>query len=281
MSIITFWNQGKEQTGKTLSIAAIATYMAIEHNYKILILSTSYADKTLNNCYWTKDEEKKKSFGIFGPNTNTYMGNGMEGLVPLMKSNKLTPEIVTNFSKIIFKERLEVAKSFEGEPDEYEEAVDYFPDIINIANRYYDMVFVDLDNSVGERNVNAILQNSTIIMATLSQRMTCLDAFLKLQEENELLNSPKVLMLIGRYDRYSKYTLKNITRYMKEKNKVSTVPYNTLFFEAAEEAAVPDLFLRFRKINDDEDRNYLFLSEIKRCSENIIYRLQDLKAGAR
>ena len=31
MSIVTFWNSGREQTGKTLSIAAIATYMAIEH----------------------------------------------------------------------------------------------------------------------------------------------------------------------------------------------------------------------------------------------------------
>ena len=138
-------------------------------------------------------------------------------------------------------------------------------------------MFVDLDNSIGEENVNTILNRSTIIMATLSQRMTVIDDFLKLQEENDLFSSPKVLVLIGRYDRYSKYTLKNITRYMKEKNKISTVPYNTLFFEACEEAAVPDLFLRFRKIKDQEDRNYLFMSEIKRCSENIIYRLQDLQ----
>ena len=37
MSIVTFWSNGKEETGKTLAIAAIATYMAIEHNYKILV----------------------------------------------------------------------------------------------------------------------------------------------------------------------------------------------------------------------------------------------------
>ena len=42
MSVVTFWNDGKEQTGKTLSIAAISTYMAIEHNYRILIISTGY-----------------------------------------------------------------------------------------------------------------------------------------------------------------------------------------------------------------------------------------------
>ena len=39
MAIITFWSNGKEQTGKTISLAAIATYMSIQHNIKILVLS--------------------------------------------------------------------------------------------------------------------------------------------------------------------------------------------------------------------------------------------------
>lgn len=278
MSVIAFWNNGKEQVGKTLSIVAIATYMAIEHNYKILIVSTSYKNKTIDNCYWTKDEvKKKKSLGLFGPNTNVYMGNGMDGIIPMMRSKKLTPELITNYTKIIFKDRLEVLPSFTGNEDDYKEATNMYPDIISQANRYYDLVFVDLDESIGEENVNAILNHSTMIMATLSQRLTCIDSFMKKQEEDEIFKSPKVLVLIGRYDRYSKYTLKNITRYMKEKNKISTVPYNTLFFEASEEATVPDLFLRFRKIKDEDDRNYLFMTELKRCSENIIYRLQDLK----
>ena len=47
MSIVTFWNNGNEQTGKTLSIAAIATYMAIEHNYRILVISTGYNDRNI------------------------------------------------------------------------------------------------------------------------------------------------------------------------------------------------------------------------------------------
>lgn len=63
---------------------------------------------------------------------------------------------------------------------------------------------------------------------------------------------------------------------MNEKNKVSTIPYNTLFFEAAEEAKVPDLFLRLRKVSDD-DRNEFFLQEVARTAENIMYRLEDLQ----
>ena len=41
MSIIAFWSNGREETAKTLSIAAISTYMAIQHNYRILSISTT------------------------------------------------------------------------------------------------------------------------------------------------------------------------------------------------------------------------------------------------
>ena len=40
MSVITFINNRREETGKTLSLVAIATNMAIENNEKILIIST-------------------------------------------------------------------------------------------------------------------------------------------------------------------------------------------------------------------------------------------------
>lgn len=52
MSVITFWSNGKEETAKTLSLSAIATYMAMEHNAKILVLSTNFKDTTLEACFW-------------------------------------------------------------------------------------------------------------------------------------------------------------------------------------------------------------------------------------
>ena len=52
MSIVTFWNNGREQTGKTLSLVAICTQLAIEHNYRILVISTGYQDENLDNCFW-------------------------------------------------------------------------------------------------------------------------------------------------------------------------------------------------------------------------------------
>lgn len=274
MSVVTFWSDGREQTGKTLSIAAISTYMAVEHNYRILIISTGYRDDTLNQCFW-KEKKVKRNFGLFGPNTNEILEEGIVGLAKVVKSNKLSPENITNYTKIIFKDRLEVLQGFRGETSDYDELEKTYPDIINLANSYYDLVFIDLDNEMNPSIREMILANSDLIVANISQRLTSIDRFMETRENTLILNSKKTLLLIGKYDKFSKYSIKNITRYMGEKNKVSTIPYNTLFFEACEEAKLPDLIFNLRKI-DEEDINGFFLSEVKRTSENIMYRLQDL-----
>lgn len=274
MSIVTFWNKGKEQTGKTLSLVAVCTHLAIEHNYRILVISTGYHDKNLDNCFWQPNSVKKNR-GLFGPNTNVAIEEGIGGLAKVMKSNKLSPEYITNYTKIIFKDRLEILPAFKGERDEYDDIIQYYPDIINLANNYYDLVFVDLDKQLEEDIARTIIKNSSLIVATLSQRLASINTFMEMREKSEILKSKKTLLVLGRYDRYSKYNIKNVSRYLGEKNKVSTIPYSTLFFEACEEASVPDLFLKFRKIEED-DRNGFFLSEVKRTADNIIYRLQDL-----
>lgn len=277
MSVVTFWNSGKEETGKTLAIAAISTYMAIEHNYRILVISTSKDDKTIENCFW-KQKKAKKNLGLFGPNTNIAMGEGVDGLIKIMKSNKLAPENITNYTKIVFKDRLEILQSYKGNSEEYKTITDMYPDIINLANNYYDLVLVDLDSNMNSYAVEKILGVSNLVVINLSQRLTSIDNFLEIKEKDAMFKSKKTLLLVGRYDKYSKYSIKNISRYMNEKNIVSTIPYNTLFFEAAEEGKVPDLFLRLRKTVDEDDRNGFFIAEVGRTVENIIYRLQNLQA---
>lgn len=276
MSVVTFWNSGKEQTGKTLSIAAISTYMAIEHNYRILVISTGKEDKTLDRCFW-EEKKVKKNLGLFGPNTHVAMEEGISGLIKIMRSNKLEAESITNYTKIVFKDRLEILQTYKGNEQDYKELSKMYPDIINLANNYYDIVLVDLDAEIDEITTKQILDASNLVVVNLSQRLSSINNFINIREEQPMFATKKALLLIGRYDKFSKYTIKNISRYMNEKNKVSTIPYNTLFFEAAEESKVPDLFLRLRKTVDEEDRNGFFIAEVGRTVENIIYRLQDLQ----
>ena len=276
MSIVTFYNSSIEQTGKTMSIAAIATYMAIEHNYRILVISTTNKEDALKRCFW-EQKKKKKNLGIFGPNAALEVETGVEGLARVVRSNKIAPNIITNYTKVVFKDRFEILLGCENPPADGTVIETMYPSIIKAANQYYDLVFVDLDENVDEETKKTIIYDSDVVVINMSQRLKSIDKFKELKEKNQLLDAKKALILVGRYDKYSKYNSKNISRYLGEKNQVLTIPYNTLFFEAAEEAGVPDLFLRFRKNLDPDDRNAFFIEEIKRASENIVYRLQDLQ----
>ena len=276
MAIVSFWSNGEKGTGKTSSIVALATHMAIEHNYRILVISTSLNDDTMKNAFW-QEEKQRKNLGLFGPNANVAMQNGIEGLNRFIRSNKVSPDIVTNYTRIVFKDRLEVLLGYSGDEEHYKEIKISYPSIIEIAGNFYDLVLVDIDSNLGEDIEKEIIHRSDIIVATISQRLSSINKYNEAKEQNQTLQNPKTLILVGRYDRFSKYTTKNITRYLREKNEVNGIPYNTLFFEACEEAGVQDLFLKLRRINDDTDRNVLFLKEIQRLSDNIIYRLQDLQ----
>ena len=162
--------------------------------------------------------------------------------------------------------------------EEDREIAEEYINLISVARMYYDKVFVDLDDNLSEEIRQKIVDTSDLVIVNTTQNFNSLKKLKEKKEEDQLLQSPRTLILIGRYDKYSKYNVKNVSRYLNEKNQVLTIPYNTLYFEATNEAGVPDLFLKFRKISDSEDRNAIFAEEVKRAAENIIYRLQELQA---
>ena len=277
MAIITFWSNEKNETAQTLSMAAVATYMAIEHNYKILILSTKYQDKTLEECFWNLSKSKALIREITG-NKKVSLDSGIDGLIKIIASNKTSPEIVTNYTRIVFKDRLDVLFSTEESKteEEYMGVKKIYPEIIKTANQYYDLVFVDLNKGLDEAYNKEILEMSDVIMVNLTQRLRLINDFAKLREEEEFLKKRNIMLLLGRYDKFSKYSVKNIARFYHMKKEPLDVPYNTLFFEACSEGKIADFFLRMHNL-DKADRNAVFIQEVKKIAESIIYKLQELQ----
>ena len=79
MSVITFVNNLDEETGKTMSLVAIATNMAIEYNSRRLIISTTNKEDKIRNCYFEETQIKKNRKGIFGEIKETIdTENGIE-----------------------------------------------------------------------------------------------------------------------------------------------------------------------------------------------------------
>ncbi len=279
MAIITFWSNGKEQLGKTLSAVAIATNIAIEHNKKSLIISTSYKDRTLLNCYHDEETDKVKRGILQNSRKMVELGVGIQGLFTLLKSGKITPDIITDYTKIIFKDRLEILVNVEtqNQIEQESDIINNYFEIIQMANRYYDYVFVDLDNSIGEQQISQILDKSDIIVEVFSQRRTKIKEFVETREKMPILKDKKTILLISRYNKDSKYKAKNLKRYLNEKNEINVIPYDTLFFEAAEEGTIPDLFLKLRKMIDKTDEHAIFIDEVKNASQTILDRIEELK----
>ena len=287
MPIVTFWNNRKEQTGKTLTSVAVATKMAIERNFKILLISTAYKDPTMKNCFWVSANRKKNSF--LGVGNNIAVENGIEGLSKLIKSNKIQPSIITDYTKVIFKGRLEVLSGYVGAPDknndenlqDYRDLSDCYVELVKLANQYYDMVLVDLDNRLEDKVKKEILEISNVNVLVLSQRIVCLDYYNDTKNTNEEILGPKCIPVIAKYNKKTKYNKKNIMKYLDEKKDLNLVPFNTLFFEAAEEANVTEFFLKLRDIKDTTDTNYFFMSEVLKLTNAIITRIQDLQMKMR
>lgn len=284
MAIVTFWGSGKEQVGKTLSLVAIATNMAIEHNKKVLIISASYNNETLKKCYWNEKQSKNKV--MLGETGKVSLYNGIDGLSKIIQSNKITPDLIQDYTRTVFKNRLEVLLGFERtdidttgiseerELHSKEEIAKSYVEIVRLADQYYDTVFVDLDNEIEYVGREAILRMSDVVIAMSSQRMTSIE---KMKEEKEKTLGKKALLLIGKFDRKSKYTIKNITRALKEKQEVLVLPYNTLYFEASEEGTVADMFLKLRNVKDQSDENVFFMKQIKKISEEITNKIREMK----
>ena len=277
MSIITFKSDEQKETGQTLSLVATATQMAIEHNYKILIISTSFKDKTLESCFWELDKERNP---IFSSNKMTAVGidSGTEGLIRSLVSSKTNPAMVKNYSKTVLRDRLDVLVSPSAEiyPD-YEKVAANYPEILKIANRYYDMIFVDLTRKMDTKQAKDILDISDVVIMNMTQRLRTIDEVIELRKNDEFYKKRNIMLLIGRYDAHSKYNVKNVTRYMKEKKAVLAIPYNTLYFEACSEGKVVDYFLRLKRL-DPSDRNSIFVKGTNEVVDSIIVKLQELQA---
>lgn len=277
MAIITFKSNELKETAQTLSIAAVATQLAIKHNYKVLVVSTGFKDTTLEQCFWNIDK-KKPVVSIFGKTVNVGIENGVEGLMRVLASNKTSPDIVKNYSKIVLRNnRLDIlASPTVTDYKDYENIASSYPEMLQLANAYYDIVLVDLSKRMSSQSAENIVQISDVIVVNMTQRLKSIDEFIELRETQDFYQRKNIMILIGRYDAFSKYNVKNISRYMKERKLVNVIPYNTLFFEACSEGKIIDFFLRLRDL-DENDRNYLFINEVDNMVSGILYKLQELQ----
>ena len=121
-----------------------------------------------------------------------------------------------------------------------------------------------------------IINVSDVVIVNLTQRLKTINDFMELRENNDFYKGKNIMLIMGRYDAHSKYNVKNVTRYMKERKQLLAIPYNTLYFEACSEGKAIEFFLRLKNL-EEGDRNRIFVDEANRADDAIIYKLQELQ----
>lgn len=278
MPIVSFWSSTKRETAQTLSMIAIACHMAVENNTKILMVDTNFNDPTIKTAFFPEfDNSTKRAIKRLNAG-KIDIGSGIEGLAKLLASGKNCGEVITDYSKVIYKGRLEAILSyFSNDETEIARIRQAYKDLIKQANQHYDYVFVDVPKGLDNSSTNEILNISDVIVFNITQRQRDIDDYLKIKTNNPIFKSEKMLPLIGRYDRYSKFTKKNIARDIGEKKEIPAVSYNTLFFENANEGQIGDYFLKFRKsLISSNDRNAVFVDEVANAADRVVFKTQEV-----
>lgn len=272
MAIITFWNNSKGRIGQTSSIIAISAYLAMKRNLKILLLSTGYEDSTLKTAF-----NLNTNVGIATKQSDASIDSGIQGIYKKVLSNRLTPDGLKNYAKTIYKDRFDIIEGMNSENSlDFEKIYASYKDIIDIANKTYDIVFVDLNSGINEVNIT-ILNRSDVIVVNTEQNMNDIYKLEELTSSEQALQGNNVLFLLDRCDKDSKYNAKNISRQMKTRINILTVFYNTLFNEAIQEGTVDDFILNpLLKKNQENDVNTVFFDELQKDIDIIDFKLKEL-----
>ena len=143
MPVITFWSELKKETGQTTTAIALAIQMAIQHNQKILLLTTQNNNE-IESAFWDNAKSKKNTLAFLGDRKRIDLESGIAGIEKAMLSKKLTPELIKNYTKIVFKEnKLELISGFDKDETEYMKSRQIYPQLIQLAIQFYDYVVVD------------------------------------------------------------------------------------------------------------------------------------------
>ncbi len=274
MAIVAFWSHEKKKTNQTTSMIVSAVQMAIEKNYKILMIDANFNSTTMREGLFVGRKssvlDKQLNLG------KVDISSGVEGLIQAVSTNRISPEIIKNFTKPIFAQRLDFLDSMKTkEREDYERVLKYYVEILSVANRFYDLVYIDIEKGFDSEVNKLILEKADIIVACFEQNMKDIEEFRKLWGVHELLPKSKTIPLLTKEDKFSKYNSNNVARYIGQKmgKGICSIVYNTILMEKMQEGDVANFLIR-TKLSGNTGRNQYLIDTINDLNFLIVDILQ-------
>lgn len=260
MGQVAFWSPQQGQSGNTANMIAVATLMGMEYVTRTLISHTHW-DKSYLESTFLKGRETTV-------NDVVYSSVGIDALERLARSSRLIPNMVKDYADTILRDRLELLRGTTKPSEEMFGAIqDVIASIFEAAKVYYNLFLIDVSSGTRNPLTNVVLESSDVIVVNLSQNIAVLEEFFE-GEQPAFLNDKKYVIVLGQYDRHSKYSVANIKRMFKPKAPIFIVPHCTGFMDALNDKSVVEFFLRNKNVGGNHDNHY-FMTEVRKLAKGI------------
>ena len=263
MPRVVFWSPYESMTANTHTAIAVSSVMGLTHKVTSLLMQANFNSRKIESSF-TPYEELKQA-GVF-ENSNI----GINALVRLISSNKLTSDSIQNYAKPILKDRLDILYGMSADDvDGYNQIMNNLPYMTRKADEIYDLVFVDMLKTTENKGVMDTLADADMVVCVINQDAVKFYDFFNIISTNEILKDKDKIVVIADYEANSKYNLFNLKFKYKIKDSVFTIPHNYMFADACNSGSVIDFF--YRNINaDSRDYNGNFIAHTLEIVKAII-----------
>ncbi len=267
MAKIVFWSPEEGVSGCTHTAIAVSSLMGITHKTSSLLIDANSNARKIASSFTYYDD-------LVNANSFNDSNMGMNAIMRLIKSNKLSPDIIQNYSKPVLKGRLDILYSaIANTTTEARENLLSMPLIAKNADELYDLVFIDLPKTTSDDIALKVMEQADVIICVIPQEIEKLTKTLKkINSIDELKNKTKIYVL-GDYESGSKYNIFNVKLKFKIPEPCYVLPHNYVFADACNDGNVLDFL--YKNINAPaKDYNGDFMLRATEIVEELVKTLK-------
>jgi hypothetical protein len=195
---------------------------------------------------------------------------GMDSLVRLAESGRLSSANISNYTLPVIKGRLDLAAGHKRIREERRASPErQYMQIWQAAAGYYSRIFIE-GHGLREWQGEEITDRITLVV--LRQNRSVLERFYEQYKRSAYQGNRLIIPVLYPYDEHSVLNVKNVKRLFGSRLPVIGVPYNSDFTNAWNEGEAQAFMLRNRKAGSKKQANAGFINAVRQlmaCCEEV------------
>lgn len=239
--IIAFWSAWHGR-GNTSNCIASTMQFSMLNDVESVITHTQYTRSSMEHAFLTgKENDDILTFSDFG----------LDSLERALTTGRLGPKDFNDYSNSIIHKKLEfLSGSKKTNIKLFESSIGQtIINIIDFAKESKEATFIDVASSINDQVTKRVIDMADIIFVTLDQSKIVLKDFF--ENQYQFLEGKEVVLLIGRYDSKSEYSIKDIRKEFRYEGEMIGIPFVTEYSDALNSHGVKKFFEKYYSLENE------------------------------